>query len=73
MATTESNNNSSTIEKKQLLYILTIEDLQHEAMERIGRELTDDEIAIAKDRFEWGFEFPRDIVYDVLFNEEIRK
>ena len=73
MAATDTNDNNRTIEKNQLLYILTIEDLQGEALERIGRKLTYDEIEIAKDRFEWGFESPRDIVYDVLFKEEFKK
>jgi len=31
-----------------VVFQITIEDLQCEAMERLGRELTDDEIYIAK-------------------------
>jgi hypothetical protein len=38
----------------KIIYKITVDDLQNEAIQRIGRQLTDDEIEIAKETFEWG-------------------
>jgi hypothetical protein len=38
----------------EIVYALVVEDLQGEALERIGRELTEDEIYTTKKCIEWG-------------------
>ena len=57
--------------EKNLLFSITIDDLQEEAMERTGRKLTEEEIEIAKDGLEWGLLTGIDSVYDTIFNEMI--
>lgn len=59
------------MEKGEFLFRITGEDLQNEAMERIGRILTDDEIEIAKDGIEWGISNALDITYNTIFTEMI--
>jgi len=53
------------------IFSITIKDLQNEAIEKIGRKLTEEEIDIAKDGFEWGLSFSLDIVYNTIFTEMI--
>jgi len=57
--------------KDNIIFSITIEDLQDEAMERIGRKLTEEEIEIAKDGFEQGLGLPVDITYNTIFTEMI--
>jgi len=38
----------------EIIYALVVEDLQGEALERIGRELTEYEIYTTKKCIEWG-------------------
>jgi len=59
------------MQESNIIFAITVEDLQFEAMERIGRELTDDEIEIAIDGLEWGLLSGIDIVYDTIFSEMI--
>jgi EAL domain-containing protein (putative c-di-GMP-specific phosphodiesterase class I) len=40
--------------KNNIIFQITEEDLQGEAMKRIGRRLNEEEIDIAIDAFEWG-------------------
>jgi hypothetical protein len=56
-----------------MIFSISKEDLQHEAMERIGRMLTDDEIEIAADGIEWGIGAALDITYNTIFTEMIKK
>jgi len=56
-----------------IIFQITIEDLQNEAMEKIGRELTDDEIHTAKKAIEWGLgDITLILTYDTIFNEITR-
>jgi hypothetical protein len=55
-----------------VIFLITKEDLQDEANNRIGRELTEEEIEIAKDGLEWGLHTCNlDIIYDTIFTEMI--
>ena len=44
-----------TRENMEIIYPITIGDLQDDAVKRIGRKLNDDELCIAKKCVEWGF------------------
>jgi hypothetical protein len=57
----------------KIIYKITVEDLQSEAMENIGRKLTDEEIDVAKDAFEWGLGETNHIIYNTIFTEMIKK
>ncbi len=57
----------------KILFSITEEDMQIEAKEKIGRELTDDEIQIAKNGLEWGILTGIDIVYRTILLEMIKK
>jgi len=55
-----------------ILFAITEKDVQNEAMKRIGRELTDEEVDIAKNALEWGFQTCNlDIIYNTIFTEMI--
>jgi hypothetical protein len=54
-----------------IIYKITVEELQDEAMEYLGRELNDDEIAIAKKAFYWGLGTTNHIIYNTIFTEMI--
>lgn len=41
-------------QSNKMIYPVTVEDLQNEAIIRIGRKLTDDELYTAKKCIEWG-------------------
>ncbi|MCX6249245.1 MAG: hypothetical protein NTX61_00680 [Bacteroidetes bacterium] len=54
-------------ENKEPVFSITVEDLQIEAQEKIGRALTDEEILIAKKGLESGILTSIDIIYNTLF------
>ncbi|MFH0924761.1 MAG: hypothetical protein V1872_03875 [bacterium] len=56
---------------KQLVFAITLEDLQGEALEKIRRTLTDEEIFIAKKGLEFGLLTDIDTVYKTIFTEMI--
>jgi len=57
--------------KNEIVFAITIEDLQNEANEKIGRDLTDDEINIAQKGLECGLLTDIDTVYNTIFDEMI--
>lgn len=57
----------------ELVYAITVEDLQYESMEKIGRELNEEEIYIAKKGLESRIGFGLDIIYETIFDEMIEK
>ena len=60
--------------ENKIIFQITEEDLQNEAMERIGRLLTDDEVEIAKDGIEWGIsDSALEITYNTIFTEMINE
>ena len=59
-------------QSNEILLSFTVEDLQLEAIERIGRKLNDEEIRIAKKGLESGLLTSIDVVYSTIFNEMIK-
>jgi hypothetical protein len=65
-------NIKSIIMKDNIIFAITLEDLQNESMGRIGRKLADNEIEIAKGGLEWGLQTCNlDIIYNTIFTEMI--
>jgi hypothetical protein len=61
------------MKEENIIFVITKEELQKEAMARIGREMTDEEIDIAKDAFEWGLRTCCvDISFNTIFTEMIK-
>ncbi len=61
------------IRKNDLIFAITLDDIQSEAQEYIGRELTDQEILIAKKRLEWGLLTDIENVYKTIFLDMEKK
>jgi hypothetical protein len=61
------------VEQDKLVFSITLHDLQHESLEKIGRVLTDEEIHIAKKGLESGLLTDIDTVYKTIFSEMIGK
>ncbi len=61
------------IDRAELLFHISKETVQSEAMQKIGRYLTEEELDIAKDGLEWGLMTDIDTVYNTIFFEMIRK
>lgn len=59
------NPNSETI------FSVTVEELQNEAMRRIGRKLTDEELSVASRGIESGLSFDIDTVFQTAIEEAI--
>lgn len=57
---------------KEIIFAITIEDLQYKAKEKIGRKLSNEEIEVAKKGLDAGLLFDIDIVYDTIFSELIQ-
>ncbi len=55
----------------EFVFAISLEDLQSEAIQKIGRELTDDEVEIAKKGLEYGLLTDIDTVYNAIFEEMI--
>ncbi len=62
-----------TLQQNEIVFAISKEDLQFEAREKIGRELTKEEILIAKKGLENGLLFDIDTVYRTIFSEMITK
>ena len=60
------------MEEEEILFVITVADVQHWAEEKLGRRLTDEELQIAKDKLEWGLSEDIDMVYNTIF-EEMKK
>lgn len=54
------------------VFAISIEDLQFEAIEKLGRELIEEEIIIVKKGLENGLLTFIDIVYKTIFSEMIK-
>ena len=57
----------------QEIFTVTIDNLQNEAINRIGRKLTDDELYTAKKGIESGLSFDIDTVMKAAIDEAIKK
>ena len=62
-----------TKQKTKVIYPITIGDLQNDAIKRIGRELTDDELHIAKKCVESGLSCIMDITLKTAIEEAVNK
>ena len=62
-----------TFSEDNLLFSISKEDIQFEALEKIGRTLTGEELEIAKKGLEWGLLTDIDSVYSAIFEEMIKK
>ncbi|MEB3039871.1 hypothetical protein [Capnocytophaga gingivalis] len=60
------------MEEEEILFVITVADVQHWAEEKLGRRLTYEELQIAKDKLEWGLSEDIDMVYNTIF-EEMKK
>ncbi len=60
------------VQENKIIFAITIDDLQFEAKEKIGRELTEEEIHIAKKGLEWGLLTDIETVYQTIFNDMIK-
>jgi len=57
-----------------IIFQITIDDLQDEAIKRIGRKLTTEEIDIAKKGINYGIaDIALDITYNTIFTEMINE
>ncbi len=55
--------------QNDILFSITVEDLQTESLEKIGRTLNDNEILIAKKRLESGLLSSIPFIYSAIFSE----
>ena len=62
-----------TINTDDLVFYISKEDIQENALDKIGREITEDEIDTAKKGFEWGLLTDIDTVYNSIFEDMIGK
>ncbi len=61
------------MDSKEIIFSITLEDIQIEANEIIGRALNEDELLIAKKGLESGLLTGIDTVYNTIFTEMITK
>ena len=61
------------VDRDEVLFYISKEDVQNEAMEKLGRHLTDDELYIAQKGLDSGLMFDIDTVYRTIFDEMIDK
>ncbi len=64
------NNN---MQSKEIIFSVTTEDLQHEAIRRIGRKLNDDEFYIASKGIDCGLSFDIETVFKSAIEEAVDK
>lgn len=62
-----------TQENIKVIYLITIGDLQNDAIKRIGRKLNDGELHIAKKCVEWGLSSVVDITLKSAIEEAVDK
>lgn len=60
-------------QKAEVIYPITIGDLQNDAIKRIGRKLNDDELYTAKKCVEWGLSSIVDITLKAAVEEAVDK
>ena len=60
------------MEGDSALFVIRVTDVQAYAQEKLGRELTYEELQVVKKGLEWGLCEGIDIVYEAIF-EELKK
>ncbi|MCL5010638.1 MAG: hypothetical protein M1127_00265 [Patescibacteria group bacterium] len=63
----------ATIKEDDWLFYISAETMQEEALFKIGRKLTEDELYTAKKGLESGIGTGLGIIYDTILNEMIEK
>ena len=58
-----------SLDPDEVIFIITREEIQQQAVERIGRRLTDDEIHVVQKGLQSGLLFDIDSVFDAVFEE----
>jgi hypothetical protein len=64
--------NMETINKEEVLFYISKETMQYEAMQKIGRHLTEEELDIAKDGLDWGLMTGIETVYNTILFEMMK-
>lgn len=59
--------------KYEIIFSVTVDDLQNEAVYRIGRKLTEDELYIAQKGIEAGLSFDIDTVMKTAIEEAVEQ
>lgn len=59
------------LQENEVVFVITKEDLQYEAKEKLGKELTEEEIEIAKKGLQFGLLTDIDTIYNTIFFEMI--
>lgn len=57
--------------KEEIIFAIKVKDLQNEAIQRVGRELTEDEIINASKGIESGLSFDMDTVFATAISEAV--
>ena len=57
------------MEGDSALFVIRVTDVQAYAQEKLGRELTYEELQVVEDKLEWGLCEGLDVVYDTIFDE----
>jgi len=61
------------IKTDELLFCITKKTMQNEALEKIGRYLTEEELYIAEKGLEWGLMTDIDTVYNTILFDMIKQ
>ena len=59
-------------QNNEIIFSVTVEELQDEAIRRIGRKLTDDELHYAKKGIESGFSSGFITIFDAAIDEAVK-
>jgi len=62
-----------TSQTTEVIYPITVGDLQNDAVKRIGRKLNDDELYTAKKCVEWGLSSVADITLKSAIEAAVNK
>ncbi|HAP36803.1 MAG TPA: hypothetical protein DCQ28_13035 [Bacteroidetes bacterium] len=55
--------------KNKILFVITADEVQYDAVERIGRKLTEKELRVVKKGLEWGLLTGIDTIYNTIYDE----
>lgn len=64
---------NNEIQNKEIIFSVTTDELQNEAVNRVGRELTDDELYSAKKGIESGLSFDIETVFATAIDEAVEE